>query len=103
MNKGIADQLVRGGLMRQMFAATSVFLDEMTKINRAWHTREDHVSPLNLGMTKEQMENNQERDENMAKIMTQMDLLTKHVMNGGFKLVNIVDIGVGKVSDDSNF
>ena len=29
--------------------------------------REDHVSPLNLGMTKEQMEKNQERDENMVK------------------------------------
>ena len=43
VNKGIADQLVRGGLMRQTFEAALVLLDEMTKINRAWHTREDYV------------------------------------------------------------
>ena len=41
------------------------------------------------------MEKNQERDENMAKIMTQLDLLTKHVMNSGLKSVNAVDTGVG--------
>ena len=89
VNKGIADHLVCGGLMSQTFEAASVLLDEMTRINRAWHTREDHVSPLNVGMTKEQLEKNQERDEHMAKMMTQLDLLTKHVMNGGLKAVNV--------------
>jgi len=28
----------------------------MTKINRAWYTREDQVSPLSFRMTKEQIE-----------------------------------------------
>src|SRR5688572_29514194 len=49
MNKGIADHLVRGGLMGHTFAAASVLLDEITRINRAWHTREVHVSPLMWG------------------------------------------------------
>ena len=39
----------------------------------------------------------------MAKMMTQIDLLTKHVMNGEFKSVNAVDTRVGKVSNDANF
>ncbi|WMV32946.1 hypothetical protein MTR67_026331 [Solanum verrucosum] len=65
----------------------------MTKINRAWYTREHQVSPLNIGLTKEQLEKNQERDENMAKMMTQMDLLTKHVMGGGYKAMNVIDRG----------
>lgn len=39
--------------MRQLFDITSDFLDEMTKINYAWYTRHDGVSPLNFGMTKE--------------------------------------------------
>ena len=69
VNKGVADQLIRGGIMRQSFAVASALLDEMIKINWTWHTREDHVSPLNIGLTKEQMIKNQERDENMAKMM----------------------------------
>uniref|UniRef100_M1DXZ1 Integrase core domain containing protein n=1 Tax=Solanum tuberosum TaxID=4113 RepID=M1DXZ1_SOLTU len=76
--------------MRQTFDIASTLLDEMTKINRAWYTREDQVSPLNLGLTNEQLKKNQERDENMAKIMIQMDLLTKHVMESGYKVVNAV-------------
>ncbi len=52
----------------------------MRKINRAWYTREDQVSPLNVGLTNEQLEKNQDCDENLAKMMTQLDLLSKNVM-----------------------
>uniref|UniRef100_M1DD16 Integrase core domain containing protein n=1 Tax=Solanum tuberosum TaxID=4113 RepID=M1DD16_SOLTU len=38
----------------------------------------------------------QERDQNMAKIMTQMDILTKYVMGGGYKAVNECDRDVDK-------
>ena len=54
-------------------------------------------------MTKEQLEKNQERDENMAKMMTQIDLLTKYVMNSGLKTVNAIDAGKGHVSEDVKF
>ncbi|KAK4724079.1 hypothetical protein R3W88_026858 [Solanum pinnatisectum] len=63
----------------------------MTKINHAWYTREDQLSPLTLRLKKEQLEKNQERDENMAKMMTQMMLLTKHVMGGGYKDASLDD------------
>ncbi|WMV29634.1 hypothetical protein MTR67_023019 [Solanum verrucosum] len=72
--------LVCGGIMHQPFDKASTLLDEMTNINRAWYTREDPVSPLDFKISKEQIEKDQERDEHMAKFMTQMDLLTKHVM-----------------------
>ncbi|WMV29901.1 hypothetical protein MTR67_023286 [Solanum verrucosum] len=49
------------------------------------------------------MEKNQERDENMAKMMTQMDLLTKHVMSGGYKVVNAVGANSGMSSNDAQF
>ncbi|WMV41205.1 hypothetical protein MTR67_034590 [Solanum verrucosum] len=39
-------------------------------------------------MTKQQIKKDQERDENMAKMMTQLDLLTKHVMGSSSKAVN---------------
>ena len=35
INKGIADQLVRGGLMKQSFEMASSLLDDLTKVNRA--------------------------------------------------------------------
>ncbi|WMV18596.1 hypothetical protein MTR67_011981 [Solanum verrucosum] len=37
----------------------------------------------------------------MAKIMTQMDLLTKHVMGGGYKAVNVVGASSGVNPDDT--
>ncbi|WMV32979.1 hypothetical protein MTR67_026364 [Solanum verrucosum] len=89
--------------MRQPFNIVSALLDEMTKINCTWYTMEDQVPPLNLGLTKEQIEKNQERDENIAIIMTQMDLLTKHVIQGCSKVVNAV-VASSRVSlNDAKF
>ncbi|XP_049406215.1 uncharacterized protein LOC125869833 [Solanum stenotomum] len=82
VNKSLDGQLARGGITQQMFDITSTLLDEMTKINHAWYTRQDQVSLLNFGMTKEQVEKNQELDENMAKMMSQKELLTQQVMGG---------------------
>lgn len=70
----------------------------MTKINRAWYTHDDQVSPLNFRITKEQIEKDQERDQNMAKMMTKLDILSKNVMGVCTKSVNIV--GVGGVNPD---
>ncbi|WMV29353.1 hypothetical protein MTR67_022738 [Solanum verrucosum] len=89
--------------MRQPFDIASTLLDEMTKLNRAWYTREDQMSPLNFGLTKEQMDKNKERDENMAKMMTQRDLLSKHVMGSGWKAINAVRINSGVNPDKAHF
>uniref|UniRef100_M1D8H5 Integrase core domain containing protein n=1 Tax=Solanum tuberosum TaxID=4113 RepID=M1D8H5_SOLTU len=79
--------------MQQPYEIASHLLNGMTKINRAWYTREDQVSPLTFRMTKEKIEKDQERDRNMAKMMTQLDILSKNVMGSGLKSVNIFGIG----------
>ncbi|WMV19921.1 hypothetical protein MTR67_013306 [Solanum verrucosum] len=53
-------------------------------------------------MTKEQLKKNQEQDENMTKMMTQMDLLTKHIMGSGSKAVNAVRVS-GVNPDEARF
>ncbi|WMV41421.1 hypothetical protein MTR67_034806 [Solanum verrucosum] len=75
----------------------------MAKINCTWYIREDQVSPLNLGLTKKHLEKNKERDENMAKIMTQMDLLMKHVIGVSYKVLNAVGANSGVSLDDAQF
>ncbi|WMV46462.1 hypothetical protein MTR67_039847 [Solanum verrucosum] len=45
---------------------------------------------------KEQMEKDHERDENMAKMMTQLVLISKHVITSGLKAVHVVGTKVGK-------
>lgn len=89
--------------MRQTFAAASTLLDEITKINRAWYTRDDLATLLTLGKMKEQHEKDHECDEKMAKIMTQIKLLIKHVICGGRKGVNAIEVSDGVHPDDVNF
>ena len=52
-----------------------------------------HVFSLIFLLRREQLDMNQESDENMVKMMTQFDLLLKHVMTGG----KIVVDSIGKI------
>uniref|UniRef100_M1DHA8 Integrase core domain containing protein n=1 Tax=Solanum tuberosum TaxID=4113 RepID=M1DHA8_SOLTU len=77
--------------MQQPYVIVAQLLDGMTSINRLWYTREDQVSPLTFKLTKKQMEKDQERDQNIAKIMTQLDILSKNI----WELVLEVSMAVG--------
>lgn len=64
----------------------------MTLINRACYTREDQVTPLTLTPSKELIEKDNEIDQNIGKIMTQLDILSKNIMGGGVRTVNVVGV-----------
>lgn len=81
----MVDQLVQGGIMQKPFEIAYTVLHRTTKIKFSWQTREDQVYPLNFKMTKEQIVKDQECDENMVKMMTQIDILSKHVIGSGIK------------------
>ncbi|WMV45848.1 hypothetical protein MTR67_039233 [Solanum verrucosum] len=53
-------------------------------------------------MKEEKMKKNQEWDENKAKMMTEMNLLMKHVMGSGSKAVNMVEVR-GVNLDEAHF
>uniref|UniRef100_M1DU25 Integrase core domain containing protein n=1 Tax=Solanum tuberosum TaxID=4113 RepID=M1DU25_SOLTU len=55
---------------------------------------------LQVGLSKEQIERDYERDENIAKMMTQIDLLSKHVMEDGTTSVNAVGTNNRQCPDD---
>lgn len=71
--------------MQKPFEIAYTVLHRTTKIKFSWQTREDQVYPLNFKMTKEQIVKDQECDENMVKMMTQIDILSKHVIGSGIK------------------
>ena len=58
INKAVADQLVRGDIMKQSFEVASSLFDELTKMNRAWYAREDDMYTRHVSMTKEQDDRN---------------------------------------------
>lgn len=89
VNKIVADNLVYGGLMKQTFTRATELLDEIIKVYRAWYTRDDMAILLTLRLTKEKINKNQERDGNMAKMVMQLDLFTKHV-TGVPKMANSI-------------
>ncbi|KAK4707117.1 hypothetical protein R3W88_033331 [Solanum pinnatisectum] len=82
VNKRLADQLVREGIMLQSFEVASFLLYDMTKIIQAWYTQtqEDQVLPFCFRMTQEQLNKERERDENIKKMLAQMGLLQEHVL-----------------------
>ncbi|KAK4716439.1 hypothetical protein R3W88_014777 [Solanum pinnatisectum] len=94
----------RSSLIQQPYVIAAQLLDGMTTINRAWYTHEDQVSPLTFKLTKKQMEKDQERDQNMAKIMTLLDMLSTNVMGAGARSVNVVGVGCANLdkSKDRN-
>ncbi|XP_015165387.1 uncharacterized protein [Solanum tuberosum] len=78
VNKGIADQLVQGGIMLQPFEVASFLLDGMVRVNQAWYAKEDQVSHLCFSLTQEQLDKEKERDENIKKMLSQMEDLQEH-------------------------
>lgn len=55
---------------------------------------------MSRGQSIEQIAKDQERNENMATVMTQLDPLTKHIMGGGHKSVNVVGCASSLPFDD---
>jgi len=70
VNKGIADQLVQGGIMLQPFEVASFLLNGMARVNQAWYTKEKQISPLCFRLTQEQLDKEKERDENIKKMLS---------------------------------
>ena len=83
----------------------SVCLDQHAKIERAWHTRDAEVakgapsSSSSVAVTRK----DEERDELMAKMATQLELLTKQVMGSGTHKVHVVDTQPDAVSEEAQF
>ncbi|KAK4716250.1 hypothetical protein R3W88_014588 [Solanum pinnatisectum] len=94
VNKGVVDQLVRGGIMLQSFEVASFLLDDMTKINQAWYTQEDQASPFCFILTQEQHDKERERDENIKKMLTQMEFLQEHMKGtcGVFRVKEVLSL-----------
>lgn len=54
-------------------------------------------SPTTLFMKKEQRKKYEERDENLVKMMKQLELLKRHVMSAATKAINVL---VSKLYDE---
>lgn len=52
VNKGVANQLVRGGIMKQTLIAACELLNDMFKVNKALYTREDLISSTHRALSK---------------------------------------------------
>lgn len=65
--------------MQKSYDVAFILFDCTSNMNIAWNTRVDKVSPQKYRMTKDRTKNINEDTKNMAKIMTQMDILFKNV------------------------
>lgn len=70
----------------------NIFFDRMTKINRAWHTREAEMvrSTSIRKMSTEEWLKEEAKEERMTQLMTQIELLTKYVIGAPTQKVNVL-------------
>ncbi|PHT27627.1 hypothetical protein CQW23_32770 [Capsicum baccatum] len=102
ITKPVVDNAAGGSFMDLTFGQASNMLDRITKQSKAWHTRDSEVaSPtLSIGMTANQRRREEERDQDMAHLKTQVDLLTKHLLSGKTEKVKAVALK-GRDESDS--
>ncbi|XP_059310579.1 uncharacterized protein LOC132061921 [Lycium ferocissimum] len=101
VNKSVANNIAGGSVMENSYAVMSALLDKLTETTR--ETEVDGGGPSKIVLSREIIKKEEERDETMAKLVTQMDLLTKHVLGGGSKRVNVVGSCEGDSMDEQCF
>ncbi|XP_015161069.1 uncharacterized protein [Solanum tuberosum] len=79
-------------------------LDEVSKNNRGWYTRDAKVGDLGytFELSAEQRKRKEERDQDMAHMRTEKDLLTKHIVPKSEK-VNVMGHQNMYEAQDINF
>ncbi|XP_015160357.1 uncharacterized protein [Solanum tuberosum] len=82
VTKPVVDVVCGGSFMRKPFLESMQLLDEMSKNNRAWYTRDAEVEELGYTIKRsaEQRKREEERDQDMAHMWTQRYLLIKHIV-----------------------
>lgn len=100
--KPIMDNIAGGSFVDLTFLETLEMLDQMTKQSRVWYTRDFVVaSPIVSGsIIVDQYKKEEEYDQGMAHLKTQMDLLTKYLLFGKIKKVKAV-VSQGRSNSDS--
>lgn len=78
----MANNIADGSQMDHTYKEASALLGRMTKMNRDWHTREaDVVSSISTrNLLRKEMRKEKNEDERTAKLITEMELFTNHVM-----------------------
>lgn len=89
----VVDNASSVSLLRLSYGIEVVLLDQVTRKNRDRHKRYIEVDVEALFVyfvSQEQRKKYEKRDENMSKVMTQLDILTKHIIEASCKEVNVV-------------
>ena len=101
ITKLVVDNAIGGSFMDLTFKEASEMHDWMIKQSRAWYNSDSVVtSPVvSIGMTVEQCKKEEEHDQDMAYLNTQIDLITKHLLSAMTIKMKAVTT---KIRDDSN-
>jgi len=91
--------------MLQSFKEASFLLDGMTKVNQTWYTKVDQVSPLCFILMQEQLDKEKERDENIKKMLSQMELLQEHMKgtHGVFRVEEGSSFGYSRLGENQGW
>ncbi|KAK4708460.1 hypothetical protein R3W88_029385 [Solanum pinnatisectum] len=92
VTKHVFDAVCGGSFIRKLFAESMQLLDEVSKNNRAWYTKDVEVGELGytFELLADQRKREEERDQDMEHMRTQIDLFVKHIVT---KYEKVNDVG----------
>lgn len=91
VSKSIIDAACGASYMARTFPNIVVILEQVAKKNRARYTRYGDRSGLIFKMTIKQRKKEKERNQDIAHMRIQIDLLTKRILSGGLEKVKVMD------------
>ncbi|XP_009625237.2 uncharacterized protein [Nicotiana tomentosiformis] len=92
MNQSISKNATDGSFMDKTFARVTQILDKMAEHNQAWHSK-DTTGGITYGTPslKNMIKENQERDQIIVGLATNLNVLTKMFTESQTKKVNVVE------------
>lgn len=90
--KPIVDNAAGGAFIELSFTEAADMLERMTKTSRSWNTRDSMVASNTRSsvISAKQHRREEDRDQDIALMKTQMYLLKKYLLSGNVEKVKVV-------------
>ncbi|XP_060200567.1 uncharacterized protein LOC132628821 [Lycium barbarum] len=91
VRQSLANNAADGCFMNKSYRRVTHTLDRLTTYNQAWHSNNDDIMPYGSVMIQNMVKENQDTQQTLAELATNISLLTKKLDDTQIKKVNVCE------------